>query len=104
MSEDAKFKLIQSAAAANPFDPVSLRLSANEAVLAKKVLLRVPVRKPSKSEFFRVHPEPKYSIDTLLLEHERDFFLVMPQMRDAVLADAKPYLIYTVMNRQGVLS
>ena len=62
------------------------------------------MRKPSKSEFFRVHPDPDFAIDTLLLEHEKDFFLVMPHMRDAVLTDAKPYLIYTVMNRVGVLS
>src|SRR5690242_17040642 len=101
MTEDAKLKLIQSAAAANPFDPASLRLSANGAVVAKKALLRVPVRKPSKSEFFRVHSDPEFAIDTLLLEHEKDFFLVMPHMRDAVLTDAKPYLIYTVMNRQS---
>jgi len=50
----------------------------------KQVLATVPVRKPSKEWFFKVHPE--YSLDTLVLELKEDSvtFLVSPALQIAL--------------------
>ena len=53
----------------DPFDPDRLRLSqdfgANLGV--RKVLLTVPVRKPSRECWVRTHPDERYRLNTLLL-------------------------------------
>ena len=55
----------------NPFDPSRLRLSQNfaESAGVKKALLTVPVRKPGRQDFVRVHPDAAYRLETALLEH-----------------------------------
>src|SRR5262245_49032803 len=48
----------------DPFDPAALRLSEDHAANlgVKKALLTVPVRKPDKSWWVRVHPDEKYRL------------------------------------------
>src|SRR5262245_28394028 len=50
--------------APDPFDPVALRLSQDftAGLGVKKALLTVPVRKPDKSWFVRVHPSEDYAL------------------------------------------
>jgi hypothetical protein len=50
--------------AANPFDPAALRLDQSfaEMVGVKKLLTTVPVRKPNRQDFVRVHPDPAYRL------------------------------------------
>ena len=69
--------------APDPFDPDSLRVTGDvNAIGAEKILLRIPVRKPSKQEFFRVTTNPQYRLLCAILELEdgmsRDFHLVTP--------------------------
>jgi hypothetical protein len=58
------------------FDPASLRLSQNfhESLGVKKALITVPVRKPAKQDFIRVHPDPDYRLETAVfnLKEERE--------------------------------
>jgi hypothetical protein len=44
--------------ASNPFDPANLRLDQNytETVGVKKSITTIPVKKPNKQTFFRIHP------------------------------------------------
>src|SRR5262249_33789564 len=44
--------------APNPFDPANLRLdqSYTENVGVKKLITNIPVKKPNKQTFFRIHP------------------------------------------------
>jgi hypothetical protein len=54
-------------AAASVFDDLeALRLSPEDAatVGSREILSRVPVRKPSRVEFFRVHPDPSMQLTT----------------------------------------
>ena len=48
----------------DPFDPASLRLTSDfsASIGVKKALLSVPVRKPDKSWFVRVHPSDEYRL------------------------------------------
>jgi hypothetical protein len=52
----------------DPFDPAALRINAVADVDVEKILTAVPVRRPNRNEFFRVHPE--FVTDTLVLERE----------------------------------
>src|SRR5262245_52740204 len=67
-------------AAPDPFDPASLRLSQDYAanIGVKKALLSVPVRKPDKSWFVRVHPSKDYRLPTPVIElkEDRETYLV----------------------------
>jgi hypothetical protein len=72
--------------------------------IVKQVLSTVPVRKPSKEWFFKVHPE--YSLDTLLLElkEESETFLVSPALQ-AALQNENCVGLRTLklgVNRQGI--
>jgi hypothetical protein len=94
----------------DPFDPASLRLSQDldASMGVQEILLTVPVRKPSKSGFFRVHPSPHYTLPTILLELEEgrgETYLVAPGLRAALAAEpaCAPWQLYTAMDRQGVL-
>jgi hypothetical protein len=94
-------------AAPDPFDPVSLRLSQDfsASVGVKKALLTVPVRKPDKSWFVRVHPDPAFRLQTAVIElkEDREVYLVAPPLWPELAAEAmfKPKLLATAINRQG---
>jgi hypothetical protein len=71
--------------ASDPFDPVNLRLDVSFAgtVGVKRLLTTVPVRKPHRQEFVRVHPAPEYRLTPaaiIELQGERETYLVPPQL------------------------
>lgn len=90
------------------FDPSHLRLSQNFAatVGVKKALVTVPVRKPSKQEFVRVHPDVTYRLETAVLElkEEGETYLVDPSLWSELPSELTPKVLFTTMNRQGVLT
>jgi len=92
----------------NPFEPSRLRLSQNfaETVGVKKALITVPVRKPNKQEFVRVHPSDEYRLETAVLElkEERETYLVTPELWPELPSELTPKVLFTTMNRQGVLA
>jgi hypothetical protein len=94
--------------AVNPFDPAHLRLSQNfaETIGVKKALITVPVRKPNKQEFVRVHPSDEYRLETAVLElkEERETYLVAPDLWPELPSELTPKVLLTTINRQGVLS
>jgi len=95
--------------APDPFDPASLRLSQDFAagLGVKKALLTVPVRKPDKSWFVRVHPDDDYSLQTAVIElkEDRETYLVAPTLWPTLAAEStfSPRALFTAINRQGVL-
>ncbi|HEY7425333.1 MAG TPA: hypothetical protein VH682_13965 [Gemmataceae bacterium] len=95
--------------APDPFDPASLRLSQGfaESLGVKKALLSVPVRKPEKSWWVRVHPDPEYHLETAVIElkEERETYLVAPALRPELATEStfSPRALFTAINRQGVI-
>jgi len=93
----------------DPFDPASLRLSQDYAasVGVKKALLAVPVRKPDKSWFVRVHPDEAYRLQTAVIElkEDRETYLVDRSLWPDLATETtfSPRALFTAMNRQGVL-
>jgi hypothetical protein len=60
---------LEAGPALDPFDPEALRMSQDFGVElgVQKVLLTVPVRKPDKAWFVRVHPAKEYELTTARL-------------------------------------
>jgi hypothetical protein len=90
----------------DPFKPENLRLdqSVLQAQAAKRLLITVPVRKPNKQDFVRVHPDPEYRVEVALLDYERDTYLIVPQLC-AELTESEYYVatIHVAINRQKVV-
>jgi hypothetical protein len=95
--------------AADPFDPASLRLSQNfdAAIGVKKALVSIPVRKPAKTWFIHVHPDPAYRVETAVIElkEDREIYLVAPALWSELAREAAfvPRALFTAINRQGVI-
>ncbi len=93
-------------AASDPFADLSnLRLSQDFAstVGVKKALLTVPVRKPGRQQFVRVHPNEAYRLDTAVLELKdtRETYLVDRSLWSELPGEVIAKTIYTAIDRQG---
>jgi len=90
----------------DPFRPENLRLDQSrlQESAAKKLLLTVPVRKPNKQDFVRVHPGEDYRVDVALLEYERDTYVLAPSVCPE-LTESEFYVatLYVAINRQKVV-
>lgn len=90
----------------DPFNPESLRLSQDFAdVGVKKMLTTVPVRKPNRQEFVRVHPNGLYYLETavIVLKEDRETYLVKPALVSELSEEIVRMALYTTISRQDVL-
>jgi len=87
-------------------DLEKLRLSVSSTVLggSAEILSKVPVRKPMKQEFVRVHPDEAMMLATAVYEdkQDREVYFVAPNMMAAMLGETTPVILVTAMNRQKV--
>lgn len=85
----------------------ALRLSQDfdAEVGGKKLLTNVPVRRPRRQEFVRVHPDPAWHLAAALLEVEEDGenYLVVSALQKALSEEVLPVDLVTAMNRSGLL-
>jgi hypothetical protein len=92
----------------NPFDPAMLRLDQSFAANlgVKKLLTTVPVRKPNRQDFVRVHPAPEYRLSPaaiIELKEDREVYLVTPDIASELPGEFGVASLYTTINRQGVV-
>jgi hypothetical protein len=103
-TEDSESSATQDA---ETWDLNALRLSQDfDAELGgQKVLTVVPVRKPNKQEFFRVHPaeEWRFSTAVFIEEETGETYLVAPSLRETLASDIKAVTLFTCLSRQNVL-
>ena len=97
-------KQSEEPAAGSPADFSRFRLSQNFGSVScvRKKLLTVPIRKPHKTQFVRVHPANK--MDTMLLKYGdngEDLYLVDPDVMQEVEDLAKPYRLSQAIDRQN---
>jgi hypothetical protein len=91
--------------APDPFDPDSLRVSGDvNAIGAERLILRLPVRKPGKQEFFRVNTDPTFRLSCAILElkDEREFYLVTPEALHVLEEDVRYVDLRLCRSRQGI--
>jgi hypothetical protein len=96
------------AAPTNPFDPDALRLdqSFTETAGVKKLLTTVPVRKPNRQDFVRVHPDPRYRespVGIIELKEDRETYLVVKSMAEELQGEFAAATLFTAITRQRVL-
>lgn len=89
----------------DPFDPESLRVNAIAGeVDVEKMLTTVPVRRPRRNEFFRVHADPKFVTDALVLERQdgldHEIYLVQQDMQDLVARELRRVRLHLAINKQ----
>jgi hypothetical protein len=93
----------------DPYDPANLRLTPDmtASLGVKKLAISVPVRKPDKSWFIRVHTDPDYQLKTAVIElkEDREMYLVSPSLWPSLAAEAtfSPKAIFTAINRQNIV-
>src|SRR5262245_58349291 len=93
---------------ADSFPDISkLRLSQEflETAGAKKVLTTVPVRKPRRQDFVRVHPDAAYreAFAIIELEDDRERYLVTREIAAALPGEIQTEMLFTAINRQRVV-
>ena len=92
----------------DPFDPAALRISQDFAAAAgvKQVLTTIPVRKPNRHDFVRIHPSEDYQLTTAIIElkEERgEIYLVPSDLRDKLIGEVILATLFLAINRQGVV-
>ena len=105
MTEPQRPRLVE---APDPFDPAALRLDQafTETAGVKKLLRRVPVRRPHPHDFCRVHPDKAYRMATALIDFrdERDaVYLIAPNVARDMPGEFTMSMLYTTITRQGVV-
>jgi hypothetical protein len=106
-------KIVTTVPESSPDSPVEdgvghiarLRLSQDFARTSagKKVLLTVPVRKPNRQEFIRVHPDMRFEAAVLTLKEEREAYIVAPELRDDLVGEWAPTVLLLALSRQNVV-
>ncbi|MFZ0620804.1 MAG: hypothetical protein WAM76_02265 [Pseudolabrys sp.] len=92
----------------NPFDPAALRLDQSfaDTVGVKKHLVTVPVRKPNRHDFVRVHSHLEYRLTPAAIievKEDREVYLVTPNIARELAGEFTAATLFTTINRQGVL-
>lgn len=93
------------AATPNPFDPEKFRLDTlvDPGVQTIRLITTIPVRKPIRQEFIRVHPEPVYQFDALVLElqEDRETYIVSADMCHELEGELRAVRLHLAMSRNG---
>lgn len=91
----------------DPFDTNRLRAASLENIGVEKITLTIPVRRPGRNEFFRVHPDPSMTVDWYVLERDdemdREVYWVTEEFRGDLLDELKPVRIFTCINKRGTV-
>ena len=89
----------------DPFDTNRLRSASLENIAVEKITLTIPVRRPGRNEFFRVHPDPDMAVDWFVLERDddmdREVYWVTEEFRTDLLDELKPVRIFACINKRG---
>ena len=89
----------------DPFDPATLRIdhTSEQALGVERPLINVPVQKPSKQSFFRVHRSLDMRLDVCIitLESENETYLVTPQMAAKLPGETKAVRLLACIARHG---
>lgn len=91
----------------DPFDLDNIAVSGTSAedLGIEKPILHIPVDKPGRQDFFRVHPDPAYRLDARIikLEAERESYLVTRAVWPAIPGETKLVKLVPCLTRLGTL-
>jgi len=85
-----------------------LRVTQDYAGLAptRKILTVVPLKKPGKQQFVRVHPSDEWSLAPVAIlelkdDKDRESYLVMPCLQEALAEEVSMKALFTAITRNG---
>ena len=92
----------------DPYDPASLRLdqSFTDGSAVKKLLITIPVRRPNRQDFTRVHPDEAYRLSPagiIELKDDREVYLVTPAIAPDLVGEISACTLHLAVNRQNVV-
>jgi hypothetical protein len=91
----------------SPFNLSNMRLTQDftSTIGVKKRITTIPVRKPARQEFVRVHPDLAYRVDTGVVElkAENETYMVRLDLWPEVSSELILKRLLLTMTRQGVL-
>jgi hypothetical protein len=92
----------------DPYDPQSLCDNGSAPVDVESVLTAVPVRRPKRVEFVRVHPDDAYMVPSMrVLERDTgtdtESYLVTPQVQHLVSDELRQVRLYTAITKRGTV-
>lgn len=91
------------AATSNRFDPARLRVSQQfgQTTVIEKKLTSVPVTKPNKQQWVRVHPDANYRVDVAIIELKdtRETYLVDPSLTAELAGEVSYVTLFTAITR-----
>lgn len=94
-----------TATANDPFNLAALKINMafKEEANVRKILNVLPVRRPKKQEWIRVHPDVAYRGDfaVIKLEADGEYFLVAPAVAREFAKECSYVSIYTGINTNG---
>lgn len=82
-------------------ESVRFRQDFDVKATSKRAIVSVPVRKPDKKWFVRVHPDINWQVELALMEDGREQYIVTPAVFDEVADVTKPSLVYTAITSTG---
>lgn len=91
--------------ASDPYDPNEFRVGSLTDIAVEKMLSTIPVRRPGRTEFFRVHPEwaaDKYLVERSV-EMDRESYLVNTKVAELVLTELRPVRLFPCINKRGTV-
>jgi hypothetical protein len=104
-SDNGKAPKAEANATYDPFDPERLRVDTMADIGVERVLTAVPVRRPRRNEFVRVHPD--YVVDTLLLERDngmdKECYLVDEGIQHLVLPELRRTRLYVAITKRNTV-
>ena len=84
----------------------SLRIDqsySSDVVGVKRPLLTVPIRKPAKTDYVRVHPEHLLDCLAVELKAEREHYFVVPGLAPVMAEFVEPVRLRLCVTRQGTV-
>ena len=90
---------------ASGIDFDALRLPTDYEALAgvEPAHLTIKIRKPNRQEWFRVHPDPDWTFQTLTFtsQEDRELFLIDRPLQVALAPELRPVALHTTISRAG---
>ena len=88
------------------FAALALSQDFAASVGAVQTLTKVPVKRPHKQDWWRVHPSEDYRSHFGLIDFKEDecVYAVMPELHPELGDIIEPFTLFTAINRQKVLS
>jgi hypothetical protein len=97
---------LASASGPDPFDDIdALRVAPDYASLGatKRVITTIPVRRPGKQSWIRVHDKLSFATVLLWSEGDREWYLVGASARAYLEDEAQPWALYLCITAHGAI-